>query len=176
MNSSKRNSDWIWMTRIPYISSKISSMKVLVHCFLKWLRQSIGGLSIGVSRIFSSAFHGLLVIMVWQQVSLVISFLTWDYLPVLWRFIWSWEVKLLSPFPFTKSFLSSLVRTSLVTYSSRSTNTFLFPVIWFLHPLLVNYILSCAISSTLLARKRVSSSLFYSPSCMKLISLILSVP
>jgi len=75
MNSSKRNSDWIWMTRIPYISSKISSMKVLVHCFLKWLRQSIGGLSIGVSRIFSSAFHGLLVIMVWQQVSLVISFL-----------------------------------------------------------------------------------------------------
>ena len=77
MNSSKRNSDWIWMTRIPYISSKISSMKVLVHCFLKWLRQSIGGLSIGVSRFFSSAFHGLLVIMVWQQVSLVISFLTW---------------------------------------------------------------------------------------------------
>lgn len=35
------------MMRNAYIFFKISSMKVSVHCFPKWLRQSIDGLSTG---------------------------------------------------------------------------------------------------------------------------------
>lgn len=45
--SFKRNFGWTWMMRILYIFSKISSMTVLAHCSLKWLKPFIDGLSIG---------------------------------------------------------------------------------------------------------------------------------
>jgi hypothetical protein len=45
--SFRRSSDWIWMMRRLYISSRILSTKVSALYSLKWLRPSIGGLNIG---------------------------------------------------------------------------------------------------------------------------------
>ncbi|WVZ98390.1 hypothetical protein U9M48_043844 [Paspalum notatum var. saurae] len=47
LDSFSRNSGWIWTTRMPYISSRISSMKVSALCSLKWSRPSIDGPNIG---------------------------------------------------------------------------------------------------------------------------------
>lgn len=45
--SSRRSFGWTWTMRPASTSSRILSMRVLVLCFLKWLRLFIGGLNIG---------------------------------------------------------------------------------------------------------------------------------
>jgi len=58
MYSFRRSFGWTWTTKLVYISSRILSMRVWVHCSLRWLRLSIVGLNIGGNpSIYWELFH-----------------------------------------------------------------------------------------------------------------------